>query len=211
MAFVHFQQRAITNSNQSGQISINFIVVPFFVFIVRFACCRELERNKTECLRRALHCPPNEQELRVCGAHVWLILAWPEALNFEFSCLPVFELWTRTGVFPMKVLSFVLVTAGLFTYFLDNTLIKGKLNLACLINSIFSGWEAEMEGSGFGGDPDDDLEINPPAQYKLEAFLMKHYNNRILPRRNPNKPVEVRFRMSLYQIVEVNEPMQYLM
>lgn len=66
-----------------------------------------------------------------------------------------------------------------------------------------------MEGSGV--DPDDDLEMEPPAQYKLETFLMKHYNHKLLPRRNSKKPVRVKFRIGLYQIVEINEPQQYIM
>jgi nicotinic acetylcholine receptor len=67
-----------------------------------------------------------------------------------------------------------------------------------------------LTGSGVD-DPDDDLDVEPPAQYRLEAFLMKHYNSKILPRRDHTKPVTVKFRIQLYQIVEINEPQQYIM
>ncbi|CAD5231454.1 unnamed protein product [Bursaphelenchus xylophilus] len=57
---------------------------------------------------------------------------------------------------------------------------------------------------------DNDDDFNPPAHYRLERHLMKHYNDRILPRKTSTDTVEVLFQIALYQIVEVNEPQQYI-
>jgi hypothetical protein len=48
-----------------------------------------------------------------------------------------------------------------------------------------------------------ELGYGPPPHYKLESYLMKNYNHRLLPRRDNKRPVDVWFRISLYQIVEV--------
>ncbi|KAK0402137.1 hypothetical protein QR680_016166 [Steinernema hermaphroditum] len=49
-----------------------------------------------------------------------------------------------------------------------------------------------------------------PVHYQLEKFLMNNYNRRLLPRRYLNESVKVKFSMELYQIIEVNEPEQYM-
>ncbi|KAI6183746.1 Mutant ACR-23-like protein [Aphelenchoides bicaudatus] len=95
----------------------------------------------------------------------------------------------------MKLLSFLLIAIGLLTYFPNGVFAQGR-------------WEADASGIE---ELDEDMQVEHPPQYRLEEYLMKHYNNKLLPRRNPNKPVRVKFRISLYQIVEINEPQQYIM
>lgn len=48
-----------------------------------------------------------------------------------------------------------------------------------------------------------DLGFALPSHYLLERRLMKHYNKRVLPRRRHSWAVKIKFRMQLYQIVEV--------
>jgi hypothetical protein len=49
-----------------------------------------------------------------------------------------------------------------------------------------------------------ELEYNPPTHYELEAYLMSHYNNRLIPRRSSAKgPMKIYFTIGLYQIIEV--------
>ncbi|KAI1727886.1 neurotransmitter-gated ion-channel ligand binding domain-containing protein [Ditylenchus destructor] len=56
-----------------------------------------------------------------------------------------------------------------------------------------------------------DIVQSPPPHYKLEKFLMDHYNFKLIPRRDSGKAVTVRFSIGLYQIIEVNEPQQYIL
>ncbi|CAD5223928.1 unnamed protein product [Bursaphelenchus okinawaensis] len=56
----------------------------------------------------------------------------------------------------------------------------------------------------------DEAPFEFPAHYRLERQLMKHYNNRILPKKTSVDTVEVLFQIALYQIVEVNEPQQFI-
>ncbi|KAI1721016.1 neurotransmitter-gated ion-channel ligand binding domain-containing protein [Ditylenchus destructor] len=52
-----------------------------------------------------------------------------------------------------------------------------------------------------------------PAHYRLEDYLMTKYNSRLIPRRDdsPPGPVQIHFSIGLYQIIEVNEPQQWLL
>ncbi|KAI1727345.1 neurotransmitter-gated ion-channel ligand binding domain-containing protein [Ditylenchus destructor] len=56
-----------------------------------------------------------------------------------------------------------------------------------------------------------DIVQSPPPHYKLEKFLMDHYNYKLIPRRDSGKAVTVKFSIGLYQIIEVNEPQQYIL
>lgn len=68
-----------------------------------------------------------------------------------------------------------------------------------------------MDGSGAESSSEEEDLREVPAQYKLERHLMRYYNHRLIPRRNTKKPISVKFRVALYQIVELNEPQQYIM
>ncbi|CAI5441634.1 unnamed protein product [Caenorhabditis angaria] len=48
-------------------------------------------------------------------------------------------------------------------------------------------------------------------QYKIADKILKHYKPGLLPTNNTRDPIQVHFSMELYQIIEVNEPQQYLM
>ncbi|KAI1705500.1 neurotransmitter-gated ion-channel ligand binding domain-containing protein [Ditylenchus destructor] len=52
-----------------------------------------------------------------------------------------------------------------------------------------------------------------PAHYRLEDYLMTKYNSRLIPRRDdsPPGPVQIHFSIGLYQVIEVNEPQQWLL
>ncbi|KAH7723136.1 ACR-23-like protein [Aphelenchoides avenae] len=51
----------------------------------------------------------------------------------------------------------------------------------------------------------------PPVHYRLEKYLMSNYNPKLIPKRRINQTVSVSFSIGLYQIVEVNEPQQYIL
>ncbi|KAI6218334.1 Neur-chan-LBD domain-containing protein [Aphelenchoides fujianensis] len=71
--------------------------------------------------------------------------------------------------------------------------------LVLLIYSLcINAWTVDDYGSG-EELLEADAGAEPPVHYRLEAYLMKHYTER---------SVDVKFRMQLYQIVEVNEPQQ---
>ncbi|KAK0394606.1 hypothetical protein QR680_000832 [Steinernema hermaphroditum] len=59
-------------------------------------------------------------------------------------------------------------------------------------------------------DHDEDA-FRPPQHYKLEKFLMTNYNKKLIPKRHLNESVQVKFSINLYQIIEVNEPQQYIL
>uniref|UniRef100_A0A1I8A6X9 Neur_chan_LBD domain-containing protein n=1 Tax=Steinernema glaseri TaxID=37863 RepID=A0A1I8A6X9_9BILA len=59
-------------------------------------------------------------------------------------------------------------------------------------------------------DYDDEVFRQPP-HYKLEKFLMNNYNKKLIPKRHLNESVQVKFSIELYQIIEVNEPQQYIL
>ncbi|KAH7710456.1 mutant ACR-23-like protein [Aphelenchoides avenae] len=56
----------------------------------------------------------------------------------------------------------------------------------------------------------DEVGEEEPAHYRLMRFLMTGYKSKLLPRRLMNQSVIVRFTIGLHQIIEVNEPQQYV-
>ncbi|CAD5213150.1 unnamed protein product [Bursaphelenchus okinawaensis] len=78
------------------------------------------------------------------------------------------------------------------------------------VHSKFYGVSDSLEAGSGEDDLFENLGFELPAHYRLERHLMKYYNNRILPRRKAAWSVKVKFRIALYQIVEVNEPQQYV-
>uniref|UniRef100_A0AC34FCP5 Uncharacterized protein n=1 Tax=Panagrolaimus sp. ES5 TaxID=591445 RepID=A0AC34FCP5_9BILA len=73
-----------------------------------------------------------------------------------------------------------------------------------------------VEGSGSGFElndyylDDDPDAFDPPAHYRLDKYLSTNYNPRVLPRRYVNETVDVSVKIEVYQIIEVNEPQQYM-
>ncbi|KAL3110445.1 hypothetical protein niasHT_019306 [Heterodera trifolii] len=65
----------------------------------------------------------------------------------------------------------------------------------------------------YNGDDDDAMGDydEEPVHYRLERHLMSRYNNRLIPRRSTARPIQVLFTIGLYQIIEVNEPQQYIL
>ncbi|KAE9555158.1 hypothetical protein FO519_001653 [Halicephalobus sp. NKZ332] len=110
---------------------------------------------------------------------------------------------------------------------LKNSLLGGALKtLTASASSTLIGPEDEIEFiDGIIGDPriedtiegsgeylDDDPEhFHPPDHYRLEHYLKTNYNSRVVPRRNSNETVNVSVKMEIYQIVEMNEPQQYIL
>ncbi|CAD6196079.1 unnamed protein product [Caenorhabditis auriculariae] len=50
-----------------------------------------------------------------------------------------------------------------------------------------------------------------PSQYKLANRILTNYQKRLIPQKQANEPINVFFSMELYQVIEVNEPQQFLM
>uniref|UniRef100_A0A914ENB3 Neurotransmitter-gated ion-channel ligand-binding domain-containing protein n=1 Tax=Acrobeloides nanus TaxID=290746 RepID=A0A914ENB3_9BILA len=50
-----------------------------------------------------------------------------------------------------------------------------------------------------------------PNQMKLVQDLLEAYDKKSKPTWDNNKPINVTFSMSLYQILELNEPQQYIL
>uniref|UniRef100_A0A0M3IHQ8 Neurotransmitter-gated ion-channel ligand-binding domain-containing protein n=1 Tax=Ascaris lumbricoides TaxID=6252 RepID=A0A0M3IHQ8_ASCLU len=50
-----------------------------------------------------------------------------------------------------------------------------------------------------------------PTHYRLYEHLMSNYNRQLIPKRNLKDPVSVRLSIELYQIIEVNEPQQFVL
>ncbi|KAK0403649.1 hypothetical protein QR680_017050 [Steinernema hermaphroditum] len=94
-------------------------------------------------------------------------------------------------------------------------MIFAQFGLLLLAVAVFSAGANYTASSGkdelLGATEDDHFEFMTPVHYKLEAFLMKNYSKRLLPRRFLNESVKVMFSMELYQIIEVNEPSQYML
>ncbi|KAI6172341.1 Mutant ACR-23-like protein [Aphelenchoides besseyi] len=88
---------------------------------------------------------------------------------------------------------------------------RSSIPFICLLFSFLyaDAWTVEDYGSG---DELMDIELGsePPAHYRLENYLMKHYNHKLIPRRKSQEAVDVKFRIALYQIVEVNERQQFV-
>ncbi|KAI6228458.1 Acetylcholine receptor subunit alpha-type des-2 [Aphelenchoides besseyi] len=88
---------------------------------------------------------------------------------------------------------------------------RPSIPFVCLLFSFLfvDAWTVEDYGSG---DELMDIELGsePPAHYRLENYLMKHYNQKLIPRRKSQEAVDVKFRIALYQIVEVNERQQFV-
>uniref|UniRef100_A0AC34QMU4 Uncharacterized protein n=1 Tax=Panagrolaimus sp. JU765 TaxID=591449 RepID=A0AC34QMU4_9BILA len=72
------------------------------------------------------------------------------------------------------------------------------------------GDDAIIDGSGEYLD-DDPANFHPPDHYRLEHYLKTNYNSRVLPRRQSNETVNVSIKMEIYQIIEINEPQQYIL
>uniref|UniRef100_A0A915EQW6 Neurotransmitter-gated ion-channel ligand-binding domain-containing protein n=1 Tax=Ditylenchus dipsaci TaxID=166011 RepID=A0A915EQW6_9BILA len=71
-----------------------------------------------------------------------------------------------------------------------------------------------IEGSGeelMDEEGEDTFSQTPPIHYRLEKYLMDNYNPKLIPRRNKKRPISVHFSIGLYQIIEVNEPQQYIL
>uniref|UniRef100_A0A915EBA4 Uncharacterized protein n=1 Tax=Ditylenchus dipsaci TaxID=166011 RepID=A0A915EBA4_9BILA len=69
-----------------------------------------------------------------------------------------------------------------------------------------------MPNADFKRNTAHELESNPPNHHRLEKYLMTNYNNRLIPRRDPMADaVQVYFSIGLYQIIEVNEPQEWLL
>lgn len=85
----------------------------------------------------------------------------------------------------------ILLFSMLLTFLLPQTLeddTVGKLNLSM----------NDEENSGIS------------SFYKLESYLLHNYNPNIIPQRNRNNSVNVKFTINLYQIIEINELQQYI-
>uniref|UniRef100_A0A183CB35 Neur_chan_LBD domain-containing protein n=1 Tax=Globodera pallida TaxID=36090 RepID=A0A183CB35_GLOPA len=65
--------------------------------------------------------------------------------------------------------------------------------------------------NGYDEHDVDENSDEEPVHYRLERHLMSRYNNRLIPRRSTAKPIQVLFTIGLYQIIEVNEPQQYIL
>ncbi|VDM28651.1 unnamed protein product [Toxocara canis] len=50
-----------------------------------------------------------------------------------------------------------------------------------------------------------------PDQYLLHDFLMSNYNRKLPPKTKKNEIIRVALSIELYQIIDVNEPRQYLL
>ncbi|KAK6019292.1 hypothetical protein OSTOST_15077 [Ostertagia ostertagi] len=50
-----------------------------------------------------------------------------------------------------------------------------------------------------------------PEHYLITNFILSRYNKGLIPKMLQNESIKVSFSMELYQIIQVNEPQQYLM
>ncbi|CAB3404703.1 unnamed protein product [Caenorhabditis bovis] len=50
-----------------------------------------------------------------------------------------------------------------------------------------------------------------PVQYKIADYILSKYKKGLIPMSKSREPIRVAFSIQLYQIIEVNEPQQYLM
>ncbi|CAJ0608000.1 unnamed protein product [Cylicocyclus nassatus] len=50
-----------------------------------------------------------------------------------------------------------------------------------------------------------------PEHYLITDYILSRYNKGLIPKRLQNESIKVTFSMELYQIIQVNEPQQYLM
>ncbi|EYB86003.1 hypothetical protein Y032_0287g1461 [Ancylostoma ceylanicum] len=50
-----------------------------------------------------------------------------------------------------------------------------------------------------------------PEHYLITNFILSRYNKGLIPKRLQNESIKVSFSMELYQIIQVNEPQQFLM
>uniref|UniRef100_A0A914DZY8 Uncharacterized protein n=1 Tax=Acrobeloides nanus TaxID=290746 RepID=A0A914DZY8_9BILA len=71
--------------------------------------------------------------------------------------------------------------------------------------------ESSIEIDGSGEEYLEKEAFQQSSYYRLERFLMNGYNNRVIPKRTPDDAVVVGFSVELYQIIEVNEPQQYML
>nr|ART34954.1 MPTL1 [Haemonchus contortus]ART34955.1 MPTL1 [Haemonchus contortus]ART34956.1 MPTL1 [Haemonchus contortus]ART34959.1 MPTL1 [Haemonchus contortus] len=72
-----------------------------------------------------------------------------------------------------------------------------NLILILLISTLFSRSEA--------------ISTEVPEHYLITNFILSRYNKGLIPKRLQNESIKVSFSMELYQIIQVNEPQQFLM
>ncbi|VDL73823.1 unnamed protein product [Nippostrongylus brasiliensis] len=57
----------------------------------------------------------------------------------------------------------------------------------------------------------DSTSTDVPEHYLITNYILSRYNKGLIPKRLQNESIKVSFSMELYQIIQVNEPQQYLM